>query len=390
MSSSFSRTLRSIETDGLRRWLWIGVPALLVIGAWTVWLVRARVTVYASSQSARLAVEGAVFPIEAPLAGRVSAVRVALETHVNEGDVLVELDASDLVLALAAERTKLASLEAQIADADRELVALQHASNDVHASGEAALREADLATQSLAVSVQIAEDEATRLARLGQEGGVSALTVSKAKAEGEKARIALASQKIAIERTRVDQRRIESEREAAIASLRRRRTENVGACDASRAEIARLTHDIEVRSVRSPASGDVAEIARLASGTYVEAGERLGAVVARGELAVEAQFAPSDALGRVHVGQRGELRLDGFSWVRYGALTVEVRRIASEARDGTIRVELALVGDLPRDIPLGHGLPGRVEVALERESPLDLVMRAVGKSTGAPVAAAAR
>lgn len=371
----------------MRRWLWIGVPALLVIGAWTTWLVCARVTVYASSQTARLAIEGALYPIEAPLAGRVSAVRVALEAHIDEGDVLVELDASDLVLALAAERTKLASLEAQIADADREIQAFEHASVDVRDSGGASLREADLATQSLAVSVQIAEDEATRLARLGQEGGVSALTVSKAQAESEKARIALASQKIAIERTRVDLRRIESERDASVASLRRRRTEHQGACDASRADIARLEHDIALRSVRSPSNGDVAEIARLAPGTYVDAGERLAAVVARGDLAVEAQFTPSDALGRIHVGQRGELRLDGFSWVRYGALQVEVRRIAGEARDGTIRVDLALVGEWPRDIPLGHGLPGRVEVALERESPLDLVLRAVGKNTRDPVAA---
>ena len=53
-------------------------------------------------------------------------------------------------------------------------------------------------------------------------------------------------------------------------------------------------------------------------------------------------------------------------------------RLASEVRAGRVRVELDV---LPSDteVPLQHGLPGTLEVEVERTSPLVLVLRAAGK-----------
>jgi hypothetical protein len=54
---------------------------------------------------------------------------------------------------------------------------------------------------------------------------------------------------------------------------------------------------------------------------------------------------------------------------------------ASELRDGRVRVELALTGR-PAGMRLQHGLPGRVEIEVERLSPAALVMRAAGLRLG--------
>jgi membrane fusion protein (multidrug efflux system) len=56
--------------------------------------------------------------------------------------------------------------------------------------------------------------------------------------------------------------------------------------------------------------------------------------------------------------------------------------VANEARDGAIRVELRLVPEALTTIPLQHGLPGTVEVEVERVSPAALVLRGVGQRLG--------
>jgi hypothetical protein len=64
-----------------------------------------------------------------------------------------------------------------------------------------------------------------------------------------------------------------------------------------------------------------------------------------------------------------------------------VRRVASEVRDGRVRIELGVQPDGASPIPLQHGLPGTVEVQVERVTPAALVLRCAGKLLARPVAA---
>ena len=63
-------------------------------------------------------------------------------------------------------------------------------------------------------------------------------------------------------------------------------------------------------------------------------------------------------------------------------MVATVTSVAAEARDGVIRVELQLPPETPTAMPLQHGLPGTVEVEVERISPAALVLRAVGTRLG--------
>jgi membrane fusion protein (multidrug efflux system) len=71
------------------------------------------------------------------------------------------------------------------------------------------------------------------------------------------------------------------------------------------------------------------------------------------------------------------MRLASFPWTQYGSLSAVVTRIAGEARDGKIRVELSVSSDAPSSIPLQHGLPGTVEIEVEQVSPATLLLRTV-------------
>ncbi|HBL26462.1 MAG TPA: hypothetical protein DD490_06475, partial [Acidobacteria bacterium] len=61
--------------------------------------------------------------------------------------------------------------------------------------------------------------------------------------------------------------------------------------------------------------------------------------------------------------------------------------LGSEPRDGRIRVELTLRPRPGSRLPLQHGLPGTVEVEVEKVSPAVLVLRTVGKVFERPVPA---
>ena len=101
-------------------------------------------------------------------------------------------------------------------------------------------------------------------------------------------------------------------------------------------------------------------------------------MVPSGALHIVAGFVPAEAFGRVQPGQPARLRLQGFPPAQYGSVHAVVSSVASEVRDGRVRVELALA-QVNTSVPMQHGLPGTVEVEVEQISPAALVLRAAGR-----------
>jgi Cation efflux system protein CusB domain 1 len=95
-------------------------------------------------------------------------------------------------------------------------------------------------------------------------------------------------------------------------------------------------------------------------------------------LKIMTDFLPPAALGRIQPGQPARLRLEGFPWTQYGAVSAMVASMASEVRDGWVRVELAVRPDAASSVPLQHGLPGTVEVEVAHVSPAMLVLCTAG------------
>ena len=94
MPSLFSHSLRTLRADRFSGSITGILIAAVLLGAWGLWAVFARVTLYEVSDAARLEADQQVHPIQASAAGRVMATRLRLDQEVQAGEVLVELDAS--------------------------------------------------------------------------------------------------------------------------------------------------------------------------------------------------------------------------------------------------------------------------------------------------------
>src|SRR4051794_27249528 len=114
MSTAFTRTLRSLDADRFARpGIQLGVVALFLAG-WGAWAMLSHVTLRAVSDSARIEVDQATYPVQSPMVGRVVRTYLAVGKTVKAGEPLVELDANPERLQLAEERIRAQVLQPAI------------------------------------------------------------------------------------------------------------------------------------------------------------------------------------------------------------------------------------------------------------------------------------
>lgn len=385
MPSPFSRTLRSLEADGHRRWAAGLIPALLLIAAWSAWFLMARVSVYEVSDRAWLAVDREAHPIAAPVPGRIASLRMALGQQVAAGEVLAVLEGEEQRARLEEERARWTGFERQ-ADALRQQIAAgqQERADRGHAS-RAAVEETRSKLREAEAAARLAEQEADRQERLLASGLIPPADAERARSEAEQRRAAVESLRQTLGRLGYEERSTQSEQRGDLDELERELALLASQASETEAAVRRLERDLELRTIRAPVAGRIGQIAPVRVGSVLAAGEPIAQVVPAGEIKAIAEFLPASAIGRVRPEQRARVVLQSFPAAQYGDLPATVTRLASEPRDGRIRVELALRPDRGSRLPLQHGLPGTVEVEVDRVSPAVLVLRTVGKIFERPV-----
>lgn len=383
---TFTRFLNVLHGDSHR-------PSLvgLAVGAgflagWGAWLILARVSVYEVSGQARLEADRAAYVVQVPVAGRVLRANLHIGRDVRAGDVLVELDAEPERLLYQEQRAILDGLAPRIATLRQEIAAEQQA---VLSSREAASAwQAELAAEldEAEAAARLARAEADRASRLRQGGLLSEADFGRVTAAAEQTRAEVSQRRNAM--TRADREHLVHEQDRRVRL--QRLIHEMSALDSSRAEttaaVDRLQHAIDRRRVLAPASGTLGEAAVLRPGAFVSEGERLGAIVPAGVVRAIAEYSPGRALGKLHAGLHGRLRLEAFPWSQYGTVPVVVAAVAGEIRNGTVRVEFDLLPQRSSAIAPQHGLPGTVEIEVEQVAPITLLFRAAGRSVARPAA----
>jgi multidrug resistance efflux pump len=379
MSIAFSRSTLSLAADGQRR----SVVGLLVaaglLAAWMAWFFLARVSVFELAESARVEVHQRTHPVQATYGGRVQAVRARLGQQVVAGQVLIELDSAALQLELTQKRARHSGIAAQLGPLRAQISAHQRALAEQRPVAEARLREARASSAAAAAAASFADAEVERSAQLralqveseaDQQRAVSEARLRDSNAHGQRA---------AVERVLSEERVRRREREIELARLSGEvaRLEGQMAEEAAAIEVLRL--QVEERLIKAPIAGRVGEMARVQVGSVVSQGERVASVVPPGALRVVAEFSPARAAGRIRAGQRAQVRLDGFPATQFGSIGAQVTNVASEVREGHVQVELSLQPSASPRVHLQHGLPGTVEVEVERSSPAALTLRAAGR-----------
>ena len=383
MAATFSRLTRSLSADKGHGVLWTVLAVGILLVAWAGWFFLARVGVYVVSEAARLEVRQAAQPVESPLVGQVVRSNLIVGREVQVDDLLIELDSTSEQLRLAEQESQRAALAAQLETLHREVASQEQATAESRKAALLALEEARAHHEEAKAAEQYAAEQAAHVTDLLARGNASESEGRLAAAQAAQSAAAAEAARVAVARLEKDQRTREIERRGRLDTLNREVQRLEGAITTAGAVIDRLAYEIGRRRVRSPVAGRVAEAVTLPPGSLVHEGDLLGAIVPPGEVKIVAQFKPGEALGRIGPDQPARLRLDGFPWSQYGSIAATVTRVAGELRHGRVQVELAPAPNPPAAIPLQHGLPGVVEVEVERVSPATLILRIAGQRSAA-------
>lgn len=379
MSAPFSRSLRALQTDGNRQWLLPFALGLLLITLWSAWFWGTKLKVYAMTPQATLQIQRAIYPLATERVGKLVSHTLRLGRKIKKGELLLQLDATELSLQLKQEQARL-----ETAIAKKKAIELQkQADKKGHIRSRqvnyVAMKEMRLQRQQAKRDAKRQKSDRARLARLSKKGLISRIQYRDAKAKYESSR------------DKVQQLTLQLRQ----LSLRRQQQRNLH--DTQQAtylkELATLTGEIKIRqaacqrleierkkySIRAPRDGYIGNVTELALGSMLPEGTKVGTLIAQGEVKIIADFPPAAALGRITKGQRASMRLTGFSWVQYGSLSGRVDSVASVPQKGLIRVELSVLQAPSSPIPLKHGMPGSVEILIERMTPAALFLRSAGQ-----------
>lgn len=384
LPTTFSRTTRSLAYDSSRIAIAAWMLGVVIIVVWLAWFFFAQVTVYEVSNLARLEVNRSAHPLAASVAGKIETVSFGLGQRVESGDVLVTLDARSEKLRLLEEEARLQALPPQIALLEKQISELEQVRNKENQAALAAIDSARSRQKAAGAAEAFASDYEHRLSELSKTGKSALIETLRAKAESQKlssTRDALVSE---VQRIEMESQTHRHRLQADLDNLRREVAKLNGERDTILSIIERLKQDIDNHLIRAPASGQIGDSASLPIGTYVEVGEKLASVVPRSELKIVADFHPSAVVGRIRPGQAAQMRLDGFPWAQFGSLAAHVSQVGSEVRDNLVRVEFVPEPEAHSKIVLQHGLPGSIEVSIERLSPALLVLRKSGQWLSAP------
>jgi membrane fusion protein (multidrug efflux system) len=263
--------------------------------------------------------------VSARVPGTVTAVDVVDNQEVKAGDVLVELDPTDLEVALAQARAAVAQAEAQVAAESpnvsitetSNLAAVQSADADVEnarADVEAAQREVDqaeandkLAQLQLQRSKQLLAGASISQADFDQraaQADVAHATVLAAQRRLDGRRARLASSHTRQRETSQNAPRQLVTREASVQVRRAN-------LDLARAQLRQAQLNVSYARVTAPAAGVIGKKS-VNVGDRVQPGQQLMALTQTGDLWVTANFRETQ-IEEMRPGQRAEVHVDALS-----------------------------------------------------------------------------
>ncbi len=377
MSSPFSRTRDFLGADDAKGWLSLGLLALGISLAWLLWLTTGRVTLVEAARHARLEADAYVHPVESVATGRVVDLPVSLGRKVEAGDLLLALETEHQDHALEEARAELGAWQERLAASRAALESLRLV----------AARDGELTARQLAeieakravelVTFDYAQKRAERSEKLFGLGLVSEVDLLHHQGDAEKADAEARVRQAEAAALEAESRRDAVKQAAELAEIESDIGEARGQIAVLQARIDLLLHEIEDLHLRAPVAGRVGWLAPLRIGAVAEVGDRLAEIVPEDAVRVVGYFPPT-AVGRLAVGQSARLRLDALPWTRYGTVDLTVERLATEAESDEVRVELALLD--PPQLPLTHGMTGSLEVTVERTTPAQWLLQAVGRA----------
>jgi len=340
----------------------------------------ARITVYINSESARVEVDGSTFPVHISAGGQLSQIPVRVGQQVKKGDLLARLDGSEFQRKRAEHVKEQQALELEVDALRRQRQSFSDALALDGVAGRDSLAKVALQRERTALENRAARRRAEESKVLAERG---VLSEEKLRSDRLVADRAALDKREGLQDRRLVRRDLERRiklREGEISAIDRSIAETEAGLARLRSEIISLDRALELLTIESPVDGVIAHLEPVKPGARLESGALLLMILPESHLHVVAYFHPAQVLGRVRADQSANVRLDGFPWTEYGMIpaTVENTELELDPELGLVRVELALRAPERIAIPLQHGQPGIVEIAVEETAPFNLLLRAAG------------
>ncbi len=377
MPVTFSKTLRALRSDRIP-WNWAILAVLGLLPLVTMWLFLAKISVYEVSTSASMEVLRAPQSLTAAVEGQVLSSNLRLGLDVSVDDVLVTLDDKNVRRLLDEPQQIIIFASKRLTELAKELRARQEAIDALEKG--VALAKAQAQTQ-LEVAESRYRRASQRVAREETLLAANALAkdeIDASRAEKEAAAGLVKAAGLAIEQGEQALLAEKHQEQADLEVAQQQRAGLEGEIAAQEVRLRNLEHELELRKIRAPVTGKVADVVPFRVGDVIKLGEKLATIVPPGRSRLVAQL-PVTAVGRVVPGQSARLRLDGFPWTQYGTLSAKVTGVGTEPSHGSIRVELEVPADQNPLITVQHGQSGTVEIEVERVYPAILILRAAGQ-----------
>ncbi len=329
---------------GLRWGIALVLVAALAAGGYWAWLYFSKVE---STDDAQI--DGTIYAISARIGGHVIAVKAQDQLHVNQGDVLVELDKSDYQVAVARAEAELADAEASLVSARTEVPMVTVTSNSNLNSTRSGSQDAAMAVnmaeqqvgaaQSRVVSaeanVRVAQANALKaqqdverykvlvakdeISKQTYDQAVSTAEAARAEVDAQKAAVAEAQQLVTTAQTAISQAKAKLARAEADAEGATTVPQQVQASQAraqaaeakvaqKRAELDQAKLNLSYTTITAPVAGMVGKKA-VEVGQNVAQGQQLMAVVALDDIWVTANFKETQ-LKEMKIGQKAEIEVD--------------------------------------------------------------------------------
>ncbi len=319
-------------------------------------------------------IDGNLSAVSSRVVGTVTAVHVEDNQTVKAGDLLVELDKSDLDVALAQAVAQVALAEAQL-QAESPNVSMTQTSNrasvasadDDIANARAELEAAQRELDSAEASNRFAQQQRARSATL-----IASHTIAQAEFDRSSSSADAAAAAVAAAKKRIDQRRARlSSTETRAGETRANGPRQLVAreagikvrqanLDLARAQLKQAELNLGYARVTAPVAG-VAGKRTVNVGDRVSPGQQLLTITQTGQLWVTANFRETQ-IESMQPGQKAEVHVDAISLDYQG--TVESFAGATGSRYSLLPPENAsgnyvkVVQRLPVRIRLEPGQPG--------------------------------
>jgi hemolysin D len=393
-----------------RRAMWVIVALFVCALAWSI---LGEVDIVAVAPG-RIVVSDSTKLIQPLDSGVVKAIRVQDGDHVAQGQVLVELDATS---ASADARSNEEQLRAQQSEArrseallsglrtgaaplstkpeDTELLRTEWsdiAAKQAKLDAELQRRRAELSTAQevlakLQATVPLARQREADFKALADQGYVAGHAGQDKTRERIELERDLATQLARVKEAEAAEAETRQEKASYLAETQRTLSDRLAQAKLKAAaleqEAAKSEHREKLTQLRAPVSGTVQQLAIHTPGGVVTAAQQL-MVIVPDEAQVTAEVAIDNKdIGFVRAGQHAEVKLETFSYTRYGTVPARVQWVTADAvndekRGALFPATLTLMRPTidvdGKSIRLGPGMNVTAEIKTGRRRVIDYLL----------------